>query len=315
MPRQQSRFLLVLLSLLLVPLLAAPASAAHKPVATIQLPDGWRGEGVEIGEHGAIKGKVFVGSIPTGAIWRGDVRTGKGSVLVPGATGKAAIGLELDRHGRLWVAGGPTGKGWVYDARTGRELASYTLTTSAVTFVNDVVVTRSAAYFTDSSNQRLYKVKLGRKGRLPGQGGVGTVPLTGDIVYGEGINANGIEAARHGRVLVLVQSNTGLLFTVNPRTGVTRKIDLGAESVPNGDGLLLEGRTLLVVQNQLNLIAKVRLDRNLCGGTVQRRISDPDLDVPSTIADYKGRIYANNARFSTPPTPETEYSVVLVDGR
>jgi hypothetical protein len=47
------------------------------------------------------------------------------------------------------------------------ELASYQLTAPGATFVNDVVVTRDAAYFTDSLNQVLYVVRLGRGGRLP----------------------------------------------------------------------------------------------------------------------------------------------------
>jgi len=164
---------------------------------------------------------VYVGSIPTGAIWRGDVRTGKGEVFVPGVEGRAAIGLELDKRGRLWVAGGPTGRAFVYSARSGRLLAEYTLTTTTPTFVNDVVVTRHAAWFTDSLNQVLYKVRLGRHGRLGGQDRVSTVPLTGDLVYQDGFNLNGIDATRDGRTVVVVQSNTGKLFTVRARTGET----------------------------------------------------------------------------------------------
>ena len=52
----------------------------------------------------------YVGSIPTGAVYRGDLRTGQGAPLVPGATGRAAIGVEHDR-GRLFVAGRPDRQG------------------------------------------------------------------------------------------------------------------------------------------------------------------------------------------------------------
>jgi streptogramin lyase len=309
-----ARRLLLLLALVALTCVgaAAPATATgHALPATIPLPDGFRPEGIAIARSGA----VYVGSIPTGAIWRGDVRTGKGSVLVPGVPGRAAIGLELDRHGRLWVAGGPTGHAFVYDARTGRLLADYQLTTGT-TFVNDVVVTRHAAWFTDSTNPRLYRVPIGRHGRLGDQADVTALPLSGDISYlPTGPNANGIEAARGGRVLIIVQSNTGLLFTVNPRTGVARMIDLGGQDVPNGDGLLLRGRTLFVVQNQLNLVARVRLGRGLATGRVVERISDPDFDVPTTLASFKGRLYTVNARFTTPPTPQTSYDIVRVDGR
>ena len=45
----------------------------------------------------------------------------------------------------------------VYDARTGALLKTYQFAT-APTFINDVVVTRDAAYFTDSSKPVLYQV-------------------------------------------------------------------------------------------------------------------------------------------------------------
>jgi sugar lactone lactonase YvrE len=279
--------------------------------STIQLPDGFQPEGIAIARDGTF----YVGSIPTGAVFSGDVRTGRGEVLVQGREGRAAIGLKVDRRGRLFVAGGPTGAAFVYDARSGKPLASYQLTTAAQTFVNDVVVTPKAAWFTDSLNQVLYRVPIGRYGKLGRQRDVTTLPLTGDLQFQAGFNTNGIDATPSGRVLVIVQSNTGLLFTVDPRSGVTRKIDLGTETVPNGDGILLRGRTLYVVQNQLNLIARIRLRHDLSAGQVLERISDPDFDVPTTIASFRGHLYVVNARFTTPPTPTTPYTVVRVDRR
>ncbi len=297
----------VLIVLAALAVAAVGGSQAASPKAfpdTIRLPDGFQPEGI------AIAGNTFyVGSIPTGAIYRGNLRTGTGAVLVPGGTGKAAIGVDVDR-GRLFVAGGPTGKAFVYSARTGRELATYQLTTAA-TFVNDVVVTRSAAWFTDSVNQVLYRVALGRGGRLGDQSAVQTIPLTGDLVYTTGFNANGIDATRNGKLLVVVQSNTGKLFRVTP-AGVTRELDLGGGSVPNGDGILLEGRRLYVVQNRDNKIARIAVDRRLRSGRILGFITDPDFDVPTTIDDHGRRLYAVNARFGTPPTPTTRYDVVQV---
>jgi sugar lactone lactonase YvrE len=278
--------------------------------STIQLPDGWQPEGIDIARDGTF----YVGSIPTGAVFSGNVRTGHGTVLVEPREGRAAIGLKVDGRGRLFVAGGPTGMAFVYDAHSGRPLASYQLTT-AQTFVNDVVVTPKAAWFTDSLNQVLYRVPIGRHGKLGRQSDVSTLPLTGDLQFQAGFNTNGIDATPGGRVLVIVQSNTGLLFTVDPRSGVTRKIDLGTETVPNGDGILLRGRTLFVVQNQLNLIARIKLRHDLSAGRVLERISDPDFDVPTTIASFRGQLYVVNARFTTPPTPTTPYTVVRVDRR
>jgi hypothetical protein len=302
------RRLLVLLTLAAVAALPTAAGAATFP-ETIRLPDGWQPEGIASGRGTSL----YVGSIPTGAVWRGDARTGRGAVLVPGRTGRAAIGIKVDRRNRIFVAGGPTGKAFVYDARTGRDLASYQLAPAgAATFVNDVVVTRRGAFFTDSVNQQLYLVPLGRHGRLPGQGAVRTLPLTGDLQYQAGINLNGIVAARGGRVLVVVQTNTGKLFTVSPRTGRTREIDLGGATVLNGDGLLLRGRFLFVVRNVDNLIAVVKLSGSLARGRVVAELTDPDLDVPTTLAVTAGHLYTVNARFGIPDPATARYDIVRV---
>ena len=291
--------------------LATPLAAKSNFPERIALPDGFRPEGIAIGKGGTF----FVGSIPTGAIYRGDLKTGEGSVFIPGAaTGKAAIGVELS-HGRLFVAGGGTGKGFVYSAETGQPLAEAQLATLPIdmganaTFVNDVVVARGGAYFTDSRRPFLYR--LGRDGIVE------RIPLTGDIVYTPGVNnANGIDTTRNRKTLVIVQSNTGKLFTVNRETGVTREIELDnvvtdEESVVAGDGILLDGgRTLYVVQNRANKIAVIRLDRGLTSGTIVHYITDPEnFDVPTTIDDFGKWLYAVNARFGT---TENDYWITQV---
>jgi sugar lactone lactonase YvrE len=301
------RTLLVLVALAAVAGAGAQAGSDQAFPPTIGLPDGFQPEGI------AIAGTAFyVGSIPTGAIYRGNLRTGKGAVLVAGGSGKAAIGVEVNR-GRLFVAGGPTGKAFVYAAATGRELAAYQLTTAA-TFVNDVVVTRTAAWFTDSVNQVLYRVPLGPGGRPGPASSVRTVPLTGALVYTTGFNVNGIDATPDGKRLVIVQSNTGKLFAVTP-AGVTREIGLGGGGVPRGDGLLLDGRTLFVVQNRDNKIARIALAPGLVSGRITGFLTDSDFDVPTTIDDLGTRLYAVNARFTTPPTATTRYDVVQVAKR
>jgi sugar lactone lactonase YvrE len=286
----------------LVLLLPLAASSANRFPDRINLPDGFQPEGIAIG-----RGTTFyVGSIPTGRIWRGDLRTGQGAVLVPDR-GRRAIGVDLDNRGRLFVAGGPTGGGFVYNARTGADIAQFSFA-SGPTFVNDVVVTRDAAWFTDSLRPFLYKVRIGRHGGL---GPARAVRLTGDIVFGENFNTNGIDATPNGRTLVIVQSNTGKLFKVN-RRGVTDEIDLGGATVMAGDGILLDGRTLYVVRNTANRIAVVRVRPDLSSGRVAREITNPQFDVPTTIDERGSHLYAVNARFMTPPEPDTDYWVTRV---
>jgi outer membrane protein assembly factor BamB len=299
-----TRLLLVLVTAAAVTAGATGATNAAFP-SRIDLPDGFQPEGI------ATAGQQFyVGSIPTGAVYRGSLRTGAGAILVPGQAGRAATGLEANR-GRLWVSGAGTGSAFVYNARTGANITSYTLSTGG-SFVNDVAVTRNTAWFTDSFKPVLYRVPVGPNGEPGPAAGVTTVPLSGDYVHQSGFNLNGIDATPNGNTLVVVQSGTGKLFTVTT-AGVTDEIVLrNGESVPNGDGILLAGRTLYVVQNQLNVIAKIKLAANLRTGRVVTRTGNPGFDVPTTIADHGRRLYAVNARFGTAPTPTTEYWITQV---
>ena len=174
------------------------------------------------------------------------------------------------------------------------------------------MLTRRAAYFTDSQVPVIYKLPIARDGSL---GQVEQIPITGEFVYGPGFNANGIEATDGGRTLILVKSGTGELFTADAATGATRKIDLGGRDVTNGDGLLLQGRRLYVVENRDNQVTVVKLRRNLTSGRIAREIRSGRFRVPTTIARSHGRFYVVNARFGTPPTPETDYDVVRVPKR
>lgn len=284
-----------------VSLVAAAAAGGAAFPDRIELPDGWEPEGIATGRGH----DLFVGSIPTGAVYRIDARTGEGSVAVPGQDGRAAIGLKADRRERLFVAGGPTGQAFVYDGDDGDDLASFQLAPEGeATFVNDVALTRETAWFTDSQRPVLYGVSTDLSS-------FHELPLRG-FAMEPGFNLNGIVAARADKVLLAVQSNTGRLWRIDPDTGDASVVDLGGETLENGDGLLLHGRTLYAVQNRSNQIAVVRLDRRLDNGEVVRTIRHDDFDVPTTIARHGRSLYAANARFGTPPGAETEYWVTRV---
>ena len=300
-------FLILLVFVLSAATIAAAPLQAFPDV--IPLPDGFQPEGIAVG-----KGHTFyVGSIPTGAVYRGDLRTGEGDVLVPAQSGRFSIGLKYDeRTGLLFVAGGPTGYAYIYDGETGQNVDEIQLTT-APSFINDVVVTQDAAYFTNSQQPILYRVPLDNNGELPATPTVEDVPLTGDYVFTpNAFNANGIAATPNGDTLIIVNSVDGVLYNVDPETGVATRIDLGGGSVPNGDGILLQGKTLYVVQNRLNQIAVVELNSDLTSGEIVDTLTDSDFRVPTTIARFGNSLYAVNARFGTTPTPSTEYEVVRV---
>jgi hypothetical protein len=285
---------------------AAPAHSGGMFPTRIDLPDGFAPEGITTG-HATT---VYVGSLANGAIWQGDARTGEGSILVPGVEGRVAVGVEYDAARQvLWVAGGATGTIRAYDTRTGDLLATYTFDAG---FLNDLVLTRDAVYATDSMMQQLAVVPLSGQ-ELPDPEAATTLPLTGDLEYVEGFNANGIVATRG--FLLVVQSNTGLLFRVDPSTGETVQVDLGGYPLTNGDGLELRGSRLFVVRNMDNLIAEIRLGRHLTTGTFVRELTSPDFDVPTTATFAAGRLWVVNARFGTAPTPNTEYWITQVASR
>ncbi|WP_433755466.1 SMP-30/gluconolactonase/LRE family protein [Nocardia sp. CA-135398] len=293
-----------------VVLLPAERAAADGAVpTTIDLPAGFRPEGIAIGALPV----AYLGSQADGSIYRVSLMTGQGAILSPGP-GTPSLGLRLDHRGRLFVAGGTAGDARVVDTRTGAVSASYRLGTPPDTFVNDVEFTRTGAWFTDSRTPVLYHLPVGRDGALPPPEAVVRLPLTGDIAYVPGaFNANGIARTPDGSGLIIVQSVTGHLFHVDPATGMTRRIDLGTATVPDGDGLLLYGSTLFVVQNRRNAIAVIALDATGTTGSVERRLTDPRFDTPTTIAAFGDRLYLPNGRFTTPQSPTTPYNSVAVD--
>src|SRR6266540_2128554 len=232
--------LLVALSILLIG--AAPAQTFPD---VLPLPNGFQPEGIASG-----RGTTFyVGSIPTGAVYRGDLRTGDGAVLVPAQEGRSSVGLKYDsRTGLLFVAGGATGFAYIYNGETGANVAEIQLS-ALPSFINDVVVTKDAAYFTNSFQPVLYRVPLADSGELPPAPTSEEIPLGGDYQFTPGaFNANGIAATPNGKTLIIVNSSEGALYRVDPTTGVAIRIDLGGDSVPNGDGILLQGKKLYVVQ-------------------------------------------------------------------
>jgi sugar lactone lactonase YvrE len=279
-------------------LLAPAAPAGEQAQRTIALPDEFRPEGIASGP----KDSFYVGSIPQGSVYRGSYRTGEGAVLVPPHQGRNHTGLKVDtRHDRLFVAGGASKGIYVYDSETGADVASFSIPDAG--FINDVVLTRKAAYFTDSQVQRFYRVEIGRHGRV---GELEIIPITGEFIYTPGFNANGIEEVGDGRRLIMVKTNTGELFSVKPRSGRSREIELDGETVTNGDGILLRGKTLYVVRNTDNRIAVVDLERDLSEGEIEEELTDPLLDVPTTIAPFERFIYAVNARFGRPDVSEDD---------
>jgi outer membrane protein assembly factor BamB len=273
--------------------LTAPAALAQSALPDkIALPDGFAPEGIEIAG-----GKTFyVGSTQTGAIYSGSLRTGAGRILIPGAAAgtRAATGIEYE-HGRLWVAGAAGGTARVYDVKTRALVREYHLAPAASTF-------------TDSQRPVISRIAIGHDGA---PGALTHIPLSGDYHHIAGqFNLNGIVASADGKQLIAVSTAGRKLYLIDAATGVAHAIATGSYTVVNGDGLMLDGKLLYVVQNQSNLIAIFHLSNDLRKAAYITAINDPDLDVPTTIDRVGNRVYAVNARFGTATPSDQHYDIV-----
>lgn len=300
---------LIALMALILPT-AVPASAGESSRSGVIVLDGaTSAEGIAAG-----RGTTFyAGELMTGDIFKGDIRGGKASRFIDAPHGRMAVGLKFDeRNNLLIVAGGASGKAFIYDTRTKEALPEIVLTTKANSFINDVTLTRDGAWFTNSKHPELYFVPVSRSGE---RGAVETRTLDDPGVAladpATQFGLNGIAAAQRGRVLIVAHSFNQALYTYDPETKKTERIQ--TEALPNIDGIIVRGRTVWAVQNELNQISRIRLNDDLTSGTVREKITNSNFKVPTTVAKFRGTLAAVNAKFGD--TTATQYEVVLVPAR
>lgn len=284
--------LLPVLALALAPL--APASASTGP-DTIALQRGSLSEGITTGPGDTF----FAGARSDGAVRQYSTRTGAlvRSVVAP-RQGEVAVGLLYDAATqRLYVAGGQTGDLTVYDARDGQVL--YSANAGSGRFINDVTVTKRGAYFTDSTRAELLEVPFGPKGALPRPGTFTRLAVTGDYVQPQGIGLNGIRDLPNGDLITV---SGGVLYAVEPVTGVADRVEQRGRPLSAGDGLELVGRALYVVNGYGgNEVVQLRLRTGNAETAVSRVLDQDDtpskLDRPTTGAVIGGDLYVVNGRF------------------
>jgi Cu-Zn family superoxide dismutase len=269
-------------------------------------------EGIAIDKRGRGT-SFFVSSTTDGTIFKGST---KGTTMAPFAAGGAdgrttATGLEVG-HGKLFVAGAATGKAFVLSTKDGSTVKVLdSKPPSTDTFINDVTLAKGGAYFTDSRRPVILRAstKGGTVGELEPW-----LDLTGTpFVYQTGFNANGIVSYDDGRILVVVQSNTGKLFRISTRSKQVSEIDLGGKTVTNGDGLVAHGSRLYVVRNSNNEIVEIKLRRDKREGRVAKTITSSLFAFPTTAARDGSRLLVVNSQFNnrggTPVLPFTVASV------
>ena len=197
----------------------------------------------------------YVGSIPQGSVYRGSYRTGEGEVLVPAHEGRNHTGLKVDtRFGRLFVAGG------ALEGHLRLRLAQ---------------------------RRRRRELRAGRRGlrqrrgahpprrllhRLPGAAALPRADPQGRLdrraephpdhrrlpVRARLQRQRHRGAARRAHADRRSRRTSASCSRSTPRPAPAAR-SRSNTPVTNGDGLLLRGRTLFVVQNRDNKVAVVKL--------------------------------------------------------
>jgi len=248
-------------------------------------------------------GTFFVGATGDGTIYRGTVDNSTLTEFITGATGKSAVGMKV-AGGRLYVAGGATGKIVVYDLGTRQQVASFD--TGAGGFLNDLVVTHRGVFVTDSFRPIIWHVTAAQV--AAGSGTPEQIAVGPEIAYATGFNLNGIVARRDGRQLIVVQTNTGKLFRIEPATSASspRHIQqIDAPALPGGDGMLFYRGRLIVVQGDPAALRFLALDGRATHARLVGTRTDPTLRGPSTVARARKLLLVVNADFATSTTPFT----------
>ena len=306
-PSKRSVMGTVLVGLIAMVLLV-PSAAARPADRAIVLPGATGTEGVA-----KLNGQTFfAGDLLTGDIFRGTINKGTAAKFIDAPDGRFAAGMKADSsHRLLFVAGGPTGAGYVYDTRTGDPVSSYQFQSPPTpTFINDVALSKDGAWFTDSSQALLYFVPV--VDGVPSSTFT-TLTLSGPSADLSGaFNNNGIQAVRGGALLIVAHSGNGVLNLVDAATGASATI--AGVSVPNVDGILVKGsHEVFAVQNADNLVSVWKLGSDFLSGTMQKTITSPLFEFPTTIARFGSRLAVANAKFDTgfPPTA-TQFEVIVV---
>ncbi len=283
---------------------AAPA-ASSSPAADPRISTAFSLPGAKVYPEGiaadARTHAVYVGSYADGTVYRARPGRSGAEVFLPAGTDgrHTANGLRVDARGRLWVTDSTTGVA-VYDTVTRRRLAHFEVAGDAPRFVNDLTITPDGtAYLTDSIRGVLYRV-------TPAQLAAGSGPLTEAHDLSAALrprpagaySLNGITSDRAGRYLLTVDMVAGDLYRVDLRSGAVRRVTLAGADLKAADGLdLSPDGTLRVAHNTTNTLSRWQLTPDGTHARLLHTITDPSLQIPTTLAHTRGRTLVVRSQF------------------
>ncbi|MCY0932647.1 SMP-30/gluconolactonase/LRE family protein [Streptomyces sp. H34-S4] len=246
-------------------------------------------------------GAVYVGSYTDGAVYRARSGGRTAEVFLPAGTDgrHTANGLRVDGRGRLWVTDSTSGVS-VYDTRSGARLAHFEIPGSEPRFLNDLAVTPDGtAYLTDSVRAVVYRV-------TPEQLAAGSGPLlpaydlSGRLTPSPAgsFTLNGITADPAGRFLLTVDMTAGELYRIDPVSGAVSRVALTGGDLKTADGLdLAPGGVLRAAQNTRNTLSRWQLSADGTRARLVRTVTDPSLQIPTTLVQVPGRTLVVRSQF------------------
>lgn len=284
-------------SALLVAAVGMFAVAQEAPRASYELPgESLHPEGIAYDKD---SDSLFVSGAGTGEILRIDRSSGETSVFVePSGMQFSVLGLEV-AGGQLLVAGAATGEIRSYSLADGSEV--FTASTGEGGLLNDLTVSSTGdVYVTDSYRPVLYRIAAGTQEVEEWLDFTGTA-----FEYGDDVNANGIVITDDDEHLIIAQLATGQLWLVDIADKNVQEIAAG-ETFPGADGLVLDGRTLYVIQNGADRVAVVELAEDLLSGEVTGVLSSPDFIMPATAVLVDNQLIVTNTQFGSLGTGDAE---------
>lgn len=291
--------------------------------AVISLPTCFQPEGIAIG-----KGTTFyVGSLASGAIYKGDLRTGDGAIFAELDTPSFGLtsGLAVDQFDRVWVAGGVLGGTRVYDGDTGELLETYVFDPQTPAVINDVTVTPNFAIFTDSGSAadpflkgspRIFILPL-QGDALPPPADAPVVELAideaPDIAFP---NLNGIETLPgYPNKLIVCHTTESKLYFVDTETGVAVPDPV---EIASCDGLVRSGNLLYVVEPG-KTVAEIQISEDTESPTLTRitTYNVTGSEQPTTAGLFGNAIYVVDGKFNIVPPgtscTDTTYEVYRIE--
>lgn len=267
-------------------------------------------------------GTMYVTSVGTGAVYRGNTRQGTMRQFLPaGSDGRIqAAGVHVDRRGRVFIAAYRTRALFVYTPEG--KLVAKRVAPDEGAALNDLVITDDAVYVTDSGTGIIWRAAL--SGSWIGELTAWLTPA--DFPFAPGF-LNGIVATDDGRIALVSDGGEGVpgeghLWRVDLRLRKATEVAEIGGRVGAADGLLREGNRLYAVIDATEPDGSVTyttnlavLNRDLTTATVVRR-SDKATRVqsPTTIArDPHGRLLWVFSQFGN-PTPTPPFTVEVVRG-